>query len=632
MLLQLLHRLEQMSPRMARWLGDRPDLQVPAIGVSLATHLAIVFAFGMIGYAAHTERAAEFRTEVVNTALPDLSRLDTTELSQIDKPQLLEATAGSFAPLVAPIVVAPVPQQSQKQVDLSKPDVARAAEIVLPMASRLDQAVTIRGLGTEQVGAVEGAVDRIAVEIMRRLEHGRTLVVWAFDASGSLVAERERLSKHIEQVYSDLYKLDQQSLARDGGLLTAVVGFGQDRKLLTHEPTADPAAITSAIDRVPLDETGVESTFQTTVDIVRRYGKYKRGNDLYHTMIIIVTDEIGDDENYLEEAISVAVAAKVPVYVLGSPALFGRSEGYMDYTDPKTKKTYHHLPVTQGPESARIEQIRLPFWYNGPQYEMLDSGFGPYALSRLAGVTGGIYFVTRMGPNRITFDPAGMREYRPDWVSRQQYELAIARHPIRQAVLQAALLTQQNLPRQPGLTFPPADDAEFKEAMKKQQEVVARVAYTVDQALEPISAVAKQRDRETSRRWQAQYDLIRGRLLAVKIRCYEYNWACAKMKKDPAKFTQPGSNAWRLVPDEEIHYSDKAAAAGKEARALLKRVIDDHPGTPWALLAQRELKDPFGFKWIETTVPPRPKPQDAAQKKAMPKNNPPPKQEALPKL
>jgi len=36
----------------------------------------------------------------------------------------------------------------------------------------------------------------------------------------------------------------------------------------------------------------------------------------------------------------------------------------------------------------------------------------------------------------------------------------------------------------------------------------------------------------------------------------------------------------------------------------LKRVVSEHPNTPWALLAQRELKDPLGFKWVETRLPP----------------------------
>ena len=76
----------------------------------------------------------------------------------------------------------------------------------------------------------------------------------------------------------------------------------------------------------------------------------------------------------------------------------------------------------------------------------------------------------------------------------------------------------------------------------------------------------------------------------------------------------------QLVPDTEVHSSEKAAEVAEEARKLLQRVIDDHPGTPWALLAQREIKDPFGFKWVETYVPPPPKPgnnpNNPARKKA----------------
>src|SRR5262249_35568875 len=125
-----------------------------------------------------------------------------------------------------------------------------------------------------------------------------------------------------------------------------------------------------------------------------------------------------------------------------------------------------------------------------------------------------------------------------------------------------------------------------------------------------INAVARLRDRETSRRWQAHFDLIRGRLLAMKVRCYEYNWACARMKKDPPKFTNPASNAWRLLPDPAIHYSAKAAAAAREAQRRLHRVTEDRPTTPWALLAQRELENPLGLRWVENHVPPLPRQND----------------------
>ncbi len=90
------------------------------------------------------------------------------------------------------------------------------------------------------------------------------------------------------------------------------------------------------------------------------------------------------------------------------------------------------------------------------------------------------------------------------------------------------------------------------------------------------------------------------------------------MKVNPRAFENEKSNAWRLEPDTEIHYSPSAKKAGEEARALLEKVIAEHRGTPWAVLAQRELRDPFGFKWVETHVPPPPRRQegDAARKKA----------------
>jgi hypothetical protein len=185
----------------------------------------------------------------------------------------------------------------------------------------------------------------------------------------------------------------------------------------------------------------------------------------------------------------------------------------------------------------------------------------------------------------------------------------------------------------PSLFFPPADIPEFKEVMGRNQAIADLTTSVVNEALGPINAVAKLRDRETSRRWQAHYDLIRGRLLAMKVRSIEYNWVCARMKKDPPKFTDPKSNAWRLVPDRAIQYSDKAAVAAREAEALLRRVVEEHPATPWALLAQRELKDPLGFKWVETYVPPPPRqrdnPADPRRKNRNPNPGKPPE---LPKL
>jgi hypothetical protein len=609
------------------WLGVRPDLQLPAIAASLVTHLALLSAFAMIGYAAHTEINRSFTAQVVDTKLSDFATFETTTaLAEIDATTMMPSAA-STAPRIAPLIsdpvdnptlgatanLRPMAQSASEPLTLDQPPISlTSTALTLPGAPRLDSSLAIQGTGAEHVGGVEGAVDRVAVEVLRKMEKGPTLVVWAFDASGSLLAERKRLAEHIDAVYEHIDALDSERYARTGGLLTAVVAFGKERRVLA-EPTVDRAAIRKAIDAVYLDESGVENTFTMVADAARRFGAYKGdGGVAYTAMMVLVTDEVGDDEEALDTAIAASKRAGMTVYVLGSPALFGRVEGTMDYTDPKTKERFRNLPVRQGPESAMVEGVKLPFWYGGSQYDMLDSGFGPWALSRLAGATGGIYFITRLNNDRITFDPAGMREYEPDWSSRDRFQADLAKNPLRLAVTQAGQITRQNLPGQPDLLFPPADSPQFKEAMARNQEIAARVMYTVDEALGPIAAAARYRDREPSRRWQAHFDLIRGRLLAVKLRCYEYNWTCAQMKKDPKTFTDPKHNAWRLVPAAEVRSSAKAAAAADEAKMLLEKVVAEHPGTPWALLAQRELRDPFGFQWVATYVPPPPRPSEAA--------------------
>jgi hypothetical protein len=633
---KILQRLAERFPGLAsRFEGGLPR-DLPAFGVSMAAHVALLAILGVMGIAAQAESKREITSRVVDSAIPSFDQTEIQDIDQSEQPAVINSV-GSSAPefsVVAKDGAAPPSVVSKADGDvpttmLVPSNVSRPGDIAMPSAMTIAQTVAIKGSGAEHVGGVEGAVDRVAMELLNRLEKGKTLVVWAFDASRSLLVEREKLAKHIEQVYTHINQLDRDQIAVGDALMTMVVGFGKDRKAMLPAPTSDSSAIVSAIRDVPDDTSGDEYTFQTVTDIVKKWGKFKdTKGQVYQTIVIVVTDEVGDDQPQLENAINTASAAKVPIYVLGSPALFGKVKGRMNFTDPKTKKTYFNIEVTQGPESVALETIHLPFWYGGDQYDNLDAGFGPYALSRLAGATGGIYFITRIGGSRLSFDPNAMREYRPDWVSVEQYSRNLQKNPIREAVNMAAVITQQQLPGQPSLTFSlPADDPGFKEAMARNQELVARIEYTVNEALAPITQVSKFRDHEASRRWQAHYDLIRGRLLAMKIRCAEYQTACAKMKKDAPKFKDVKSNTWRLVPTEEILSGERVEKVAKETRVLLQRVVGDHPNTPWALLAKRELKDPFGFKWEEAYVKPPPprKEVDAAEakkKKEMKKDMP----------
>ena len=39
-----------------------------------------------------------------------------------------------------------------------------------------------------------------------------------------------------------------------------------------------------------------------------------------------------------------------------------------------------------------------------------------------------------------------------------------------------------------------------------------------------------------------------------------------------------------------------------QSREYLTRVSRQHPGTPWAYLAEREFSEPLGWKWTEKHV------------------------------
>lgn len=594
------------------WKGTGPR----AVAFSASIHLALLVVLAAMVQATATRTEGVFTTKLETPEPPEYQRVELAAPLSLNTAAPADSAAASFAPQIGEIAD-PVAEHA---VEMPNAEI-KIADVPLPQAAQLDHAVMVQGNGAEHVGGVEGAVDRIAMEILRRLEQGPVLVVWAFDASGSLLVERERLIKHITGVYENVLKLDDAKLSAGDNLLTSVISFGKDRKALTEQPTSNLQTIASAIGGVALDRTGIETTFTAVGDIARRWGKFSRSGTKYQTMAIVVTDEVGDDEDRMELAIAACRDAKMPVYVLGSAAIFGKVNGHVSFDDPQTKIHYDNIPVRQGPESARLEMLNLPFWAHNPEdyrYEEMDSGFGPYALSRLAGATGGIYFVTRMGPDRINFDPLKLREYRPDWFSPAEYEKHVLGDPLRLAVTQAAMITQRSVPGSPGLTFnAPAGTEDFKDAMRRGQETVAKISYAVDQALVPIMKVSKLRERETSKRWSAHYDLMKGRLLAMKLRCYEYNWACAQMKSTPRAFGNPENNTWRMAPDQEIHFSDKAKEAASEAIALLEKVAKEHPDTPWAILAQRELRDPLGFKWVEAYVrpPQRMEPNPPAQKK-----------------
>jgi hypothetical protein len=150
----------------------------------------------------------------------------------------------------------------------------------------------------------------------------------------------------------------------------------------------------------------------------------------------------------------------------------------------------------------------------------------------------------------------------------------------------------------PRLQFPKRSEAGLGQDLEVAQQSAARVAPKLEKLFAILKEGEKDRGKLTEARWQAGYDLAMGRVLAIGVRTNGYNAMLAKARNG-MKFEKPDSDTWVLAPSDEVLGDNRIEKAASQAREYLDRVREQHPGTPWAYLAERELAEPFGWKWSE---------------------------------
>ena len=200
---------------------------------------------------------------------------------------------------------------------------------------------------------------------------------------------------------------------------------------------------------------------------------------------------------------------------------------------------------------------------------------------------------------RYFFDPAVMRSYRPDYQPAAKIEKMLASNRAMRSLVDAARSSQVAPMDSPTLEFPRQDDGALALLLGEAQKKAAVLQPKIDAIYGILSAGLPDRDKVTEKRWQAGYDLALGRVMAVKVRTDSYNIMLAQAKTG-MRFKNPKNDTWRLVPDADISAvgSQTEKLAG-QTLTLLKRVVDEHPGTPWAQMAAEELRQPLGYRWDE---------------------------------
>lgn len=569
-------------------LGDAPAWLLSAI-----VHLVILLVFASIVSHSLIEPEPEIISAIEEPELDQYKFETATVLDEIGNDSNMNVVSPSKAAATA---VGNEPQeQFERRLDQEfvVSTVPAQDRIVQPNELDLTSAFDVTGT-TEHTGGVDGAIDRLTNEIAASLREKETTIVWLFDASLSLRDRREKIADRFETIYAQLEELGVLGEER---LLTIAATYADKWNLLTEEPTEDIASVAQKIREIPNPDTALENVLTAVRDVTDRF-LTQRTRERRRMMVVIVTDERGDDFANLDVVIKRLKNYGIKVYCVGNAAPLGEVKEYVNWT--YDDGFVEALSVDRGPEAAFPELLSLPFWGRGAP-KTLSSGYGPYGLTRLTAETGGLYLLAEETAKR--FEPAIMRNYAPDYRPMRVVEGEIKKNAAKQALVQAAALSQQTDRREaipmPRRVFPAENDTVLRQAITEAQKPMAIVDYQLLELATLLENGLRDREKLDSQRWRATFDLAIGRVAALRARAYGYNTVLAEMKVSPKVFEKANSNQWVLKPSDAIGGGPAVKKLAETAREHLARVVDEHPGTPWADLAAIELSTPMGWEWVE---------------------------------
>ena len=609
-----------------RWWQEPTGVEEPSIagdttawGVSLLIHVVILLSLALVGI-----RTFEPHSRAITIVAP----AESVEEDLLIAPEMVvspeEASAAAsdarnldiataVAPELAedPLVTVDVAEVLDGEIAVAPLDLPpTGAELgAFLQTGRIGEGDT--GVGTAGAG---GAVDRLTLEIAASLQQRPTVVCWVFDQSVSLAGQRHEIARRLGRVFEELGLVSRDPNSNE--LLNLVFAYGQAVTAVIKEPTRETAAVIAAIDSIPVDESGVEMTFTAIAEAAKRAKQVRISKSKRNVMIVAFTDEVGNDQQFADEVSAFCRDQAMTVSVVGVPAPFGMREVRMKFKefDPKYDDDVQWAVVEQGPESLYPEVVRVRSGREAD--EPIDSGFGPFSLSKLCAETGGIYFCVHANRNatgrvgdrevadmasglRYFFDPQVMRAYRPDYLSAAKIDQVLAGNRAMKSLVEAAKSSEIAPMDAPTFEFPRRDDGALVLLLSGAQKKAAVLQPKIDALYGILAAGLPDRDKVHEKRWQAGYDLALGRVLALKVRTDAYNIMLAQAKSG-MKFKNPTNDTWRLVADDDISaVGSQTEKFASQARMLLTRVVEEHAGTPWAHHAAAELRQPLGYRWEE---------------------------------
>ena len=621
----------------------------PSVVVSLVVHVVILVVLMMIplviqGGTPDIQLESIFTEDLPREEMEQKLELDTKptdSLNVISGGTPSTAIGASSQPASAPVDVQEAKVMEEAVVDAPRIEAMQLSDTV--MAAELGE-----GEVTGEVGAmVDGygqAMGIITQELVRMMRQEKVTVIWMFDESGSLEDDRAEIKENYLRVYDEFgIATSQDKDLRKGNdlLLTVITSYGKTINEHTPRPTANVELIKKAIDKVQVDESGEENMCRSVTAVMNKYKRQAiQGNR--KLAVILVSDESGDDGDYVEEAIKAAKDAKAPLYVMGRESMFGYPYARQLWTYEDKEKGISEpfwLQVRRGPETAFPECLQWDGIHS--RWDVQSAGFGPYEQVRMAKETGGIFFVLPGEEKNLVgegvndqrkYDFLALREYTPLLLSRRNYiedrQISAFRETLWNVIVRLNPSSNKLLfsTHDPELNLKsehyPLMLAPFRAEAAGQVIRATKSMMLINEALTLLENVKPDRAREASQRWRAGYDLAYAQLHIFRLRLYQFLLTMDVHANNMPTPKNAKSNEWNfrrsrshnLDPDEaqfarlksafglkmeRAEYIQMVREEEKKATELLDFVINEHESTPWAVRAEREKADGFGFLVFE---------------------------------
>ncbi|QDU40571.1 hypothetical protein Mal4_49290 [Maioricimonas rarisocia] len=605
----------------------------PALMISLVVHMALLGAMAAFKLPEILEPDAVavetvFTEERMQQEFTQDLDIDTTVSEN------LAVTAGGMVTSnLGAAASQPIAQQKiEKSEVLEDPKlrVTSIGDITVPGLETLGTDLG-EGVVSGEVGArVEGygaAMHRLTQELTRMMRQQQVMAVWLFDASESLKDDREEIRDNFHKIYEELDIASKQATQRGerfAALETMICAYGATVKPLLPKPTSELDAIKSAIDRIQIDNSGVENTFGAVGSMIDQYGK-AAGRSQRKLAIIVMTDETGDDERLVEEVIEKAKRFRSPVYIMGREAIFGYPYTRVRWVDPETGLS-HWVQVDRGPETAFPECLQYDGFHG--RWDSTSSGFGSYGQVRLVKESGGIYFMLSSDEKDLIgsavrlqrkFDDIAMKEYEPLLLDRREYARQRDSSPFRKTIWEVIVALNPHLDNELNLRrrHYPMEHERFHEEGQTQFARAIRAMTKLNQAIQRLDKIRPLRAQESEQRWRAAYDLAYAQALSYRVRQFQFLLALDQHDTNYPKPEDPKSNTWdirhvgKLVEPTEKQIqatkvdTEEIERQRQKAIAMFDYVIQQHPNTPWAQRAQQEKNWGFGIAFHDVFWDPR---------------------------